>query len=301
MRKNYLIMLGAPKCGTSSLSAWLGLQPYAALARQKETLYFTDFADLDWSGPGADFLEGRPQSVGAFFDEYSENPEAELRIEASTDNLSCPAAVENIARFVDRDDVGEFWLVAVLRDPIERIVSEYEHTLRLGWQTDSLLDSLKLEKERKDKGYHPLFRHIERSHYFTQIGRYKEIFGDRLTVLDFHRIREDAERKKLLGWMGYADEVEGELQHDNKRHVVKRPQAVQFLKNERLLDLGRRVFPKRMRPALRNLLTGREVGRYQARESEIDFILAAMRDEIAACVEAHEIPTDNWTVPMRCS
>jgi len=69
-RKNYLMMLGAPKCGTTSLSAWLGEQPYAALARTKETLYFTDFADHSWNGPSADFAARRPASFAAFDAEF---------------------------------------------------------------------------------------------------------------------------------------------------------------------------------------------------------------------------------------
>jgi len=161
----------------TSLSAWLGEQPYAALAQTKETLYFTDFADHSWHGPSADFAARRPATVEAFDAEFHHKPEAELRIEASTDNLSCVAAAQNIAQFAQRDDVGEVWLVIVLRDPIARIVSEYEHTLRMGWQSGSLMQSLKAEPERTAQNYHPLFRHLDRSSYATQIARYKALFG----------------------------------------------------------------------------------------------------------------------------
>ena len=294
--KTYLIMLGAPKCGTTSLSAWIGKQPYAVLAKQKETMYFTDFSERTWSGPGADFVKSRPMTFEAFEAEYSENPDADVRIEASTDNLSCPAAVENIARFVDRKEVRAFGLIVILRDPIERIVSEYEHTLRLGWQTGSLLQSLQLEKERVAKGYHPLFRHAERSRYFAHIERYREVFGDRLMIVDFAKIQETAERNSILEWIGRSDEGAAELEHSNKRSVVARPAAVKFLKNDRLLNVGRALFPKNVRPVIRKLVTGGEVGRYKICDSEIDFIQNALGEDIQACIDAQHIPTENWAL-----
>lgn len=292
-------MLGAPKCGTTSLSAWLGDQPYAALAKQKETLYFTDFSDRSWTGPGADFAMNRPSSAEAFYAEFDAKSEAELRIEASTDNLSCFAAAENIARFVERDSVGNFWLIAILRDPIERIVSEYEHTLRMGWQTGSLLNSLTLESERIGKGCHPLFWHVERSRYATQIARYREIFGDKLLVLDFHRIRETDERSRILKWMGYVDEAEKGLQHSNERSVLARPETIRLLKNEGLLRLGRAIFPRSMRPIIRKSITGGEVDRYEVRHEEVEFIHSVMGDEISACIESRDIPTENWGISFR--
>lgn len=290
-------MIGAPKCGTTSLAQWLGSQPYAALAKYKETLYFTDFADLKWQGPGIGFVQRQPLTPEAFDAQFAAKPQAELRIEASTDNMSCPAAVDNIARFAERADVNKVWLIAILRDPIERIVSEYEHTLRLGWQSNSLLEALKLEKGRKSKGYHPLFRHIERSCYATQIARYREKFGDNLLILDFHRIREASERNRLLSWMGYSDEAENDLPHDNKRSVVARPGTVGMLRrNKKLLNLGRTVLPKRSRPAVRKWITGGTVERYEMSEEEYSFIYSVLKDEIKACIEASDIPTENWDV-----
>jgi len=293
-RKNYLIMLGAPKCGTTSLSTWLGDQPYAALTHEKETLYFTDFAEHSWQAPWTDFAALQPADIEAFNAQFHHKPEAELRIEASTDNLSCSVAPENIARFTERKDVGEVWLVAVLRDPIARIVSEYEHTLRMGWQSGSLLNSLKAEHERTEKGYHPLFRHVKRSSYASQIARYRELFGDRVLILDFHQIRKAAERRRLLEWMGYAEAGKAEMQHQNERSVVARPRTVGLLKNNTLQSVGRAIFPKALRPIVRDWITGGEVDRYKPTAAETEFMRHALQDEIQGCVEAPDIPTENW-------
>ncbi len=293
--KNYLIMVGAPKCGTTSLSSWLGNQSYAVLAKQKETLYFTDFTRRRWRGPGAGFADGAPTCPASFAAEFSAKPDASLRIEASTDNLSCPVAADNIARFAERPDVGDVWIVALLRDPIQRIISEFEHTLRLGWQRGSLLQSLKAERERTARGWHPLFRHVERSRYATQLARYRKLFGKRLLTLDFHRIGEAGERNRLLRWMGRIEDVGGqELEHQNKRSVVARPGTTGLLENRGLLAFGRALVPKRIRPMVRNWVSGGAVERYVPNDKEVDFICDALTDEIDAFVEAPDIPTERW-------
>jgi hypothetical protein len=299
-RKKYLILLGAPKCGTTSISEWLGAQPYGVLAKQKETLYFTDYSERSWYGPGSNFAAYSPSNFEEFDAEFHEKPDAELRIEASTDNLSCPSTPERIARFVERDDVEDFWLVAILRDPIERIVSEYEHTLRMGWQSIDLLGSLKAEGERAKKGYNPLFGHIARSRYSTQISRYRELFGDNILILDFYRISEASERNRILSWTGYLDETEVNiaLEHKNQRNVVSHPAALRLLRDERLSNLGRAIFPKPVRPFVRRLITGGSVGRYKPTDAELGFMRHALQDEIDACVAHADIPTGNWTVSL---
>jgi hypothetical protein len=295
MPKDYLILIGAPKCGTTTIASWLGDQPDAVLARQKETRYFTDFASRDWHGPASNFADATPESPEAFEAEFAAAPEASLRIEASTDNLSCKGAAENIARFAERPDVGNLWIVALLRDPVARIVSEYEHTLRFGWQSGSLMQSLQAEPKRRLKGWHPLFWHLERSRYGEQLARYRELFGERLLILDFHRIGEAEERAKLMRMIDREGvPVAQQLTHRNKREVVARPMAMRLAHNKTLLSLGRALVPQMMRPLARRLMTGPQIDRYQPSAAERAFIHDALGEDIAACVAAPDIPTQHW-------
>ncbi|NDR58661.1 hypothetical protein [Aliiruegeria sabulilitoris] len=295
-KKDYLILIGAPKCGTTSMAAWLGSQPDMVLADQKETLYFTDFGNRSWSGPGSDFADQIPLGRDSFEAEFASNPDATLRVEASTDNLSCSVAADNIARFADREGVGEIWVVALVRDPVARIVSEYEHTLRLGWQSGNLLQSLQLEEKRIADEWHPLFRHVHRSRYATQLARYGELFGDRLRVMSFDSIRDGNERIKLLRWLGrYNDGTNYELEHLNQREIYVRPNGKRYLDNGGFAEFARAFVPKSLRPIIRRAIIGQPVGRYQPSGQEIDFIRNSLSDEINACVERPDIPTDSWT------
>jgi hypothetical protein len=264
-------------------------------AAQKETLYFTDFATRDWNGPGADFANVMPRSVEAFEAEFAVKPEATLRVEASTDNMSCPSAPETIARFATQADVADLRVVTLVRDPVDRIVSEYEHTLRLGWQTGSLMQSLQAEASRTSRGWHPLFRHIDRTRYASQIARFRNLLGDRLITLDFHRIGDIEEHTRLLRWIGRADVSDAEqMEHRNQRSVFAHPRRQALLRNEALKDLARTVAPKWLRPTIRRMVGGPPMERYKPSLEEIAFIREALADEIRACRDAPEIPTESW-------
>lgn len=294
--KDYLILIGAPKCGTTSLANWLARLPDTALSRMKESMYFTDFRQRRWSGPGANHASKVPVDEASFRALFDHAPEAGLRIEASTDNMYCPVACERIAAFAQRDDVGSVNVVAVLRDPLERIVSEYEHTLKFGWQSGSLMASLKAEPARIEKGFHPLFHHIARSRYATQLAPYREAFGDALLILDYHRLGEAQTLVRLGAFAGRSvDDAAEDLPHANARHVLARPRAQTVLKNQVLRSLGRSAIPRSLRPRVRRMITGKPRERYNPNAEEERFVLDALAGEIAACRADPAIPTDNWT------
>lgn len=295
--KNYLFLVGAPKCGTSSLAHWLGTQQGVALSRQKETMFFTDFAEQHWAGPGAEnFASTIVAKDAEFREQFSDDFTAGLRVEASTDHLWCPGAAERIAAFAARDDVGNVSVVAILRDPVARIVSEYEHTLRLGWQTAGLMDSLKSEADRREKGWHPLFAHILRSRYHQQITQYRRCFSDNLLVLDFHTLADPATLQSLADFAEIACDTSDTPGKKNARDVPGRPKLARILRTRHLTSLGRSLVPKRYRKFVRGKLEGGRMGRYQPSQSELAFIRGALAADIEACVRDPGIATDNWSV-----
>ena len=119
-------------------------------------------------------------------------------------------------------------------------------------------------------------------------------------IIDFLKINEEKERNKILNWMGYSDEFTGELNHNNKRSVLARPETVRLIKNDKMLKLGRAIFPKNARPIVRKLITGGEVERYKLKDREINFIKHALRDDMQACIDSHLIPTENWGPSLSC-
>ncbi|MDJ0858903.1 MAG: sulfotransferase domain-containing protein [Dinoroseobacter sp.] len=294
--KDYAIILGAPKCGTTSIAAWLGALPDTAQPRLKETLFFTDYPSRQWSGPGAQFVAPKPIGDAAFREQFSDNPNASLRVEASTDSLSCPSALEQISTFAERDDVRSVRLIAVVRDPVSRIVSEFEHTLKLGWQTGDLKTSLSKEAQRRAENWHPLFQHTARTRYAAQLAPYRERFGDQLLILDFHELTTPETLARLASFVGRdLENALPELERRNARHVSTRPQVKKLLSNGNALTLARKFVPQGLRPGLRALVEGPSRERYVPTSEEKNMILRSLETDIAACVKDPGIPTGNWT------
>ncbi len=295
-RRDYLIILGVPKSGTTSIANFLDQLPDVVVARSKETAFFTDFSRRAWSGPGGGFADSLISDEAVFSEEFAADPAARLRVEASTDNLWCPGTAQRILEFSNRNDVGNVHLVAIFRDPVARIVSEYEHTLRMGWQTETLLQSLRAEAERKRMGWHPLFYHVERTRYFEQIKPYRDLFGDRLLVLDFHKLGAGDWMETLLDFTNLPKSTEQPvMERKNERYVSSHPWLSRALKNPTLQRLGRTIVPPRFRSSIRATITPKSKDRYRPSTEELAFIKDALADDIAACLKDPGIPTDAWS------
>lgn len=297
--KHYVMIVGAPKCGTTSLAAFAGTLPGAVVSGHKETLYFTSILDHPPGGPTPKFGQGLPRTEAEFRAQFDADPEAGLRVEASADNLSRPEASERILEFSQRADVASVKIVALLRDPVERIVSEYEHTLRMGWQTGSLMESLRQEDKRSEGRWHPLFLHLRRSRYAEQLGRYRSRFGAHLKIMDFHTLRDPESLAAFCDFVGAKmPQAEAELDHKNQRYVPKNRTIGKLLRSDTALKLSRAVVPSGLRPAIRKFVTPKNADRYTPSAKELDYIKSALREDIEACCKAPDIPTDHWTYAL---
>ncbi len=114
------LIVGAMKCGTTSLFEYLAAHPEVASCRTKEPNYFSS----------DDFQPHDPQS---YFSLWDWEPGAhKIAIEASVNYTKIPTnpdCAERIAQFSDLD----FRFIYCLRNPIDRIESHVYHGLYAGW------------------------------------------------------------------------------------------------------------------------------------------------------------------------
>lgn len=122
------LVIGGKKCGTTALYSYLTQHPSIEPALKKEIYYFNAF-----------FQKGRAW-YRSFFPLRSSGG---LTGEATPDYLFHPAAARRI-----HDAVPTARLFAILRNPIERAYSFYNHNLRAGLETLSFEDALEREDER---------------------------------------------------------------------------------------------------------------------------------------------------------
>lgn len=154
-----LIVIGGQKCGTTSLHNYLAAHPQIEMSREKELDFFTSWGrrrGLDWYAQHFT----RPAPVrGESSPAYSAWPHI----------LGVPEAIHETL-----DDVRLIYLV---RDPLERIVSEYLHNFGHGQERRSL-SRVAAEPGFADSPY------VAKSRYAMQLSRYLELFdASQLLVL----------------------------------------------------------------------------------------------------------------------
>ena len=158
-----LIVIGAMKCGTTSLHHYLDLHPEIQMSNPKELKFFVE--ELNWAR-GADWYAGH-------FD-----PAAPVRGESSPHYTTYPRWQGVPARM--RSLVPEAKLIFAVRDPIERLLSQYVHMRTSGDERRELSAAL-----RENPSY------LDRSRYWMQLEPFLEHYSrDAILVLNAEELVE---------------------------------------------------------------------------------------------------------------
>lgn len=178
------LVVGAAKCGTTSLASYLRAHPQVHVPTAKE-LYFFSRDDL--------YAEG----LEAYAQQFAAAGDAVAVGEATPDYMFFPWAVERIAAALP-----EVRAIACLRDPVERAHSHYLH-----WREDkarerrtfarAIADELAGEPEeaREDPDRSPpYFGYVARGLYLRQLRRLADLLGrERVHVVLLEDLAEDPE------------------------------------------------------------------------------------------------------------
>jgi hypothetical protein len=168
--------LGVQKGGTTTLQKLLEQHPQVWLSPKKELHYFSLHFDRGPEWYSQFFADASPgQCCGDITPYYLFHPEAPQRI---------------------ADLLPEARLIVLLRDPVERCLSQYFHSRRLGLESLELEEALAAEPERlvgaEDQLTAPDGRHrghqehsyLARSRYEQQLKRYEQRFSsDQILLL----------------------------------------------------------------------------------------------------------------------
>lgn len=163
------IIIGAAKSGTTSLRYYLDLHPEIQMSNNKEPNFF--------AGP-ENGIPYAPMRRISRLKEYEElfDSTVPVRGEASPSYTNYPRRRGVPERI--KDLVPEAKFIYVVRDPVERTVSHYQHSVASGGERRSLQEAL---SDLSD----PLLPWTCHSLYATQLELYLEHFSaDRILVVD---------------------------------------------------------------------------------------------------------------------
>jgi hypothetical protein len=179
---NFLV-IGAPKCGTTSLHHYLSQHPEVYVPKRKELHYFSyPYMQRFAAGPGdAHILAPLCSTRQAYEQHYARVGTQPAVGDVSPSYLYYAEVSERI-----KAELGRPKIVVVLRDPINKAFSQYMHLVRDNRETLTFSAALMAEEQRIRDGWAALWRYAESSLYADRLKRYLTIFGaDQVKILLF--------------------------------------------------------------------------------------------------------------------
>ena len=237
-----LFVVGAPKCGTTSLHRYLGQHPRIAMSKVKEPKFFlTDGARPRFRGPG-DERAGRAYVIDrhayeALFDQPGPGGYAG---ESSPYYLWDPSAAPRI-----RALVPDARLVAALREPTARAYSNWSDLREQGREKLDFASALAAEAERQELGWEPFWAYRSLGLYGEQLARLFEVFPPaQVKVILAEDLAESPDRVlgDLFAFLG-LDPRPGPLAEERRNQTMYGPVDRRSRVVETLFDQGQRLRP----------------------------------------------------------
>ncbi len=264
---NFLVV-GAAKCGTTSLHYWLGQHPEIFVSKQKGLHHFAaDWLAKNSGGPGdkrhlKDMAVTWEQYLGHFREATSHRAIGDF----SPSYFSWWPSREAI-----RARLGKPRIVLSLRDPVQKAFSQYTHLIRDGRESLSFWDALQAEPERKAKGYGALWLYSESACYAESTERFLEYFGpEDMRVYLFEEMIRDpqAALQGIFRFLGVDPDFR--IASSEPRHKSGAPRS-------RLLAAA--VNSPTLRKIARKLLPGGFVAKLGTRATELNTGAKPVLDE----------------------
>ena len=179
---NFLV-IGAMKCGTTSLHHYLSLHPQIFMSRQKELHYFVE--ERNWSKGEAWYrnqFESGYQACGETSPTYSAYP-----------------ALNGVPQRIHRL-LGDIRIVYVVRNPMERLLSQYIHVVAKGKETRPFKEIVTdLQSD-----------YVWRSRYAEQLKQYLPYFPrERILLITQESLLADRQStlQQVCRFLGVSDHI----------------------------------------------------------------------------------------------
>jgi len=288
-----LIIAGSAKAGTSALVRWLALHPDVVSGRIKEPRYFTRFSNREWKGPGSEgFVKSMITDAADYAANFPNRATGQWAIDASTDYLWCPESLDLIRHYAQNAEVK---VLCIIRDPLERAVSEYNHTIRYEWETRSFAEALDAEPERIRGAWQPLFYHCRRSTIREDLHRFHDAFKQDLMILDYADLKQPrVVLSKLVEFLDFTPFENFEIPKVNQSFLPRNQIIKKMLKSRTIKSLGHSLVSSQVRKRIWQSLHTNSQDVKTVSQRELEKMYALLADEIGACISDPLVPTSSW-------
>lgn len=247
--KPNLFVVGAPKCGTTSLCDYLGQHPEIFISPEKEPLFFcTDQEHHEsWRVP-------QPERYLALFESGAG---CRWRGEGSVWYLSSSVAAEHIRAFSPAARI-----LIMLRNPVDMAVSLHAQFIFSGNENITDFEKAYATQAKRALGRRlPWRAHMPGGLQYTTVGRYAKQVERYLDMFPPEQIKVliyeeffadlDGSYRHLLDWLGVEQNFRTNFAAANRRHQIRSAALQRLLtKVPELWELPTRLPQGRMQAAL---------------------------------------------------
>lgn len=236
------LIIGAPKCGTTSMMHYLDEHPEIYMPTG-EPHFFTYVAEErpHWGvGDVEDY-------VRLFEDADSE----QLYGEKSTWYLYSSTAAEQIQKYAP-----DTKCIALLRQPVDRAYSHWSFRVQNDWETLGFREAIAAEQERIERGAFWGTHYVHAGCYHEQLLRFYDRLGpEQVLILWFEDLARDSDAvvREALSFLGLAPNDSSSTDEAHNTTSLPRSQMLNRLRRSPLIRRVAHAFPDTIRVLCRKV------------------------------------------------
>lgn len=165
---------GVSKAGTTALYEILQQNPNFYLPKRKELHYFSrTFLEQAANGPGdKSVLAFIPKTYEQYISQFDDKSNNQISIDISPSYFFYYRSADVIHKYFPDSK-----MIFILRNPVDKVFSQYVHLVSEARETQSFEEALKLEAQRKKNGYSDMWLYTESGLYTQALEHFISIFG----------------------------------------------------------------------------------------------------------------------------
>lgn len=218
-----VLIIGAPKAGTSALHTALAQHPRVFAPRIKEPKYYmcTDAPPPAYRGPGDAHSQQewvwRARDYQALFAGAGAGA---LRLESTPFYLYLPHARRRLA-----EELPDARFIVVIRDPVDRAYSNWMHLWVDGLEPEAdFVTAWQSEEARIRAGWAPFWHYRRLGRYGEQLADlYSRVERERILVLRYRRLVDEPATtlNRVCAFLGIEADLINTIPADNSRPFVR--------------------------------------------------------------------------------
>lgn len=271
--KPTFLIVGAVKAGTTSIHEYLQMHPEVYMSPVKETNHFSD-ADMLFEHFNVDYK----QDINVNLDKFLSGPmDTKIHIahvrsaeqyaalfkhvtnqkaigEVSNSYLFCPSTAQVI-----KQALPDVQIVMILRNPIERLYSQFLMNVKLGKIAErDLLKEIAADQAKAVKGWGVSHLYLEVGLYYEQVKRYTDLFKpENMCILFYDDYKQQPKKvmQDLFRFLGVDAHFEPDMsQRYNEAGMPRFGKLNYWLTQVGVYGLVKRIFPSNFKERLKSLI-----------------------------------------------